>query len=145
MSDGRIPIGIFGVHVETLWPGLRTEICRTEKICTGRIWTHSWASHHVRYQSIWPLHQMGLYVQHTIYVMTTGWLPYIEGGVFAAYRMWPKIKISYITRCVFPRRIWIWRSQVGIGSGQSRLGLRTGFGCGCTDCGWNHDPASNPS
>ena len=31
------------------------------------------------------------------------------------------------------------------GSGQSWLGLRTGFGCGCTDCGWNHDLASNPS
>ena len=41
MSDGRIPIGIFGVRVETLWLGLRTEICRTEKICTGRIGTHS--------------------------------------------------------------------------------------------------------
>jgi hypothetical protein len=38
-----------------------------------------WSFDHVTYQSIGPLHQMGLYALCTIYVMTTGWLPYIEG------------------------------------------------------------------
>jgi len=30
------------------------------------------------------------------------------------YTLWPKIKVLYITRCVFFRRILIWWSQVGI-------------------------------
>jgi hypothetical protein len=72
------------------------------KICPTRNWTHDLQdSYHVTYQCTWPLCHMCLKVKCTIYVMITCCLKYIKGGVFAAYRMWLKIKVLYNTRCVF--------------------------------------------
>ena len=99
MSDGRIPIRIFGVHIETLWLGLRTEICCAQKLYTARNWTPSHLiteSHDTsEHLTVTP---NGL-VYSTYYLCNDHWMATIyRGGVFAAYRMWPKINISYITR-----------------------------------------------
>ena len=129
-NRARTPCGVQAFYSDSMWTGLRLVQARSPRTETGQHrlccliecpkiehnqGLNPWSpDYHVTLSAQLATLPNGLSSQ-LCYLGNDHLLPTIyRVGVFAAYRMWPKIKVLYITRCAFLRRIQIWWSQVRI-------------------------------